>query len=336
MAAWSKDPDDQVRHAIELVLTKFAELGSCRKVLLYLRAADFFFPRRQTMGPDLGQLVWKRPAYAPIYHIVTNPAYAGAFAYGRRQLDPARRKPGRRDTGIVNKPMAEWGHLQHGVYPAYISWEQYLANQARLRQNATHFQPQGAGAQGAARDGAALLQGLAVCGLCGHHMQVAYSTAARYVCTEMQRKFGEPMCASLLAAPIDEAVVAAFFAALQPAQLDALQAVLADQEADRARVQQQWEERLKRARYDARLAERQYHAVDPDNRLVAAELERRWEARLREAQAVEQDYARCRQTEAPMQHRAGPLRPVPAHFDGLARVVVRRPTDSRTEEGIAA
>jgi DNA invertase Pin-like site-specific DNA recombinase len=294
-----QDPDDQVRHAIALVLTKFAELGSCRKVLHFLRTADLLLPRRQTMGPDLGQLVWKRPSYAPLYHIVTNPAYAGAFAYGRRQLDPARRKAGRRDTGIVNKPMAEWGHLQHDVYPAYISWEQYLANQARLHHNATRFQAQKAGAQGAAREGAALLQGLAVCGLCGHHMQVAYSTAARYVCTEMQRKFGEPMCASLLAAPLDEAAVAAFFAALQPAQLDALQAVLADQEADRARVQQQWEERLKRARYDARLAERQYNAVDPDNRLVAAELERRWEGKLREAQTVQQDYERFRQTEAP-------------------------------------
>jgi hypothetical protein len=132
-------------------------------------------------------------------------------------------------------------------------------------------------------------------------MQVTYNTAARYLCTEMQRKFGEPMCASLLAAPIDEVVVQAFFAVLQPAQLDALQVVLADQEADRARLLRQWEERLKRARYDARLAERQYNAVDPDNRLVAAELERRWETRLREVQESEQDYDRFRQTQAPAQ-----------------------------------
>jgi DNA invertase Pin-like site-specific DNA recombinase len=294
-----KDPDDQVRHAIELVLVKFAELGSCRQVLLYLRDAGILLPRRQTMGPALGQIIWKRPAHHAIYHIVTNPAYAGAFAYGRRQLDPAKRKPGRRDTGIVNKVMGEWGHLQLEVYPAYIPWQQYLANQERLHQNATPFKPHAESAQGPARGGQALLQGLAICGLCGRHMQAVYKPAPRYICTEEYRKLGDRMCCSLYAPAIDEAVVEAFFAAVQPAQLDALQALLADQEAEQARLVQQWDERLKRARYEAQLAERQYNAVDPDNRLVAAELERRWEAKLRQVQEVQDAYDRFRQTHLP-------------------------------------
>jgi DNA invertase Pin-like site-specific DNA recombinase len=294
-----KDPDDQVRHAIELVLVKFAELGSCRQVLLYLRDAGILLPRRQTMGPDLGQIIWKRPAHDAIYQIVTNPAYTGAFAYGRRQLDPTKRKPGRRDTGIINKAMSEWGHLQLGVYPAYISWEQYLANQERLHQNATPFKPHANSAQGPARGGDALLQGLAICGLCGRHMQAVYKPAPRYICTEEYRKLGDRMCCSLYAPAIDEAVVAAFFAAVQPAQLDALQVLLADQEAEQARLVQQWDERLRRVRYEAQRAERQYNAVDPDNRLVAAELERRWEVKLRQVQEVEASYDRFRQTHVP-------------------------------------
>ena len=295
-----KDPDDQVRHTIELVFAKFEELGSCRQVLHYLREAQILLPRRQTHGPHIGEMLWKQPTDAAVGAIITNPAYAGAFAYGRTQSDPTRRTPGRPDTGLVRKPMEEWIHLQRDVYPAYITWEQYLVHQERLRQNATRFTESTSRAQGSARKGAALLQGLVVCGDCGYRMQVEYKPSPYYVCGELKRRFGEPICRSLHGVAIDEAVVQAFFEAIQPAQLDALEAILAEQEAERDRLAQQWRERLKRARYEAHLAERRYNAVDPNNRLVVAELERRWEEKLRQLQTTQEAYERFQHTSEPL------------------------------------
>jgi len=294
-----KDPDDQVRHTLELVFAKFTQLGSCRQVLYYLRHAEVRLPRRQTTGLQIGEIVWKTPSYAAVYEILTNPAYAGAFVYGRHQVDPSRRQPGRPDTGHVSKSLAEWLHIRHDVYPAYISWEQYLTNRSRLQDNATAFDHTCQPTRGAPRSGESLLQGLALCGVCGHHMYVTYSPTHRYVCTELTRSLGEPMCQSIHGPAIDEVVVQAFLAALQPAHLDALEALLAEQATEHARLTRQWEERLKRARYDAHLAERQYQAVDPDNRLVASELERRWEEKLRQVQEVQEGYARFVNTQVP-------------------------------------
>ena len=291
-----KEPDEQVRHSIELVFEKFDELGSCEKVLCYLRRHDIRLPRQQRAGLHAGELLWKTASYAAVLEIMHNPAYAGAFVYGRRQTDPRRQQPGRQGTGHLHKPQSEWLHLQQGVYPAYITWELYEAHQVRLEQNATVF---GIGsphredrARGAAREGAALLQGLVVCGCCGYRMYVAYKASGRYNCRALRRPIGEGMCASLHAPAIDEAVSRAFFDALRPARLDALEAVIGEQQAERERLTRHWQERMKRARYDAHLAQRQYDAVDPDNRLVAAELERRWEESLRQLRESEEGFER--------------------------------------------
>lgn len=228
--------------------------------------------------------------------MIRNPAYAGAFAYGRRQVDPAHRQPGRRATGLLYKPQEEWLALHQDAYPAYLSWEQYLTNQQRLHQNATaafgdpHADP--SHSQGEAQHGSALLQGLVVCGLCGCRMRMAYKHTPRYRCDALARRYARPVCASFSVPSVDQIVIEAFFAAVQPAQLDALEAVLSAQQAERQRLAQQWDQRLSRARYEVGLAERQYEAVDPQNRLVAAELERRWEARLSALHAVEQDFQR--------------------------------------------
>ncbi len=293
-----KDPDEQVRHTIELVLTKFEELGSALQVLRHLCREQVLLPRRQGSGPYKGQIMWKPPAYGAILSIIHNPAYAGAFAHGRRQTDPSRHYLGRGNPNPIYRPMSEWTHLQQDVYPAYITWEQYLANQERLHQNETRFKEQMQRPQGVAREGAALLQGLATCGYCGARMRVMYKAHHRYACHALVHKFGQPVCASLHGPAIDEQVVGAFFEALRPAQLDALAAILADQQAERERQERQWQERLKRARYEAELAQRQYNAVDPDNRLVAAELERRWEEKLRQLQSTEEAYERFEQSPA--------------------------------------
>jgi DNA invertase Pin-like site-specific DNA recombinase len=295
-----KDPDEQVRHVIDLVFDKFSELGSANKVLRYLRKNEILLPRRQSAGPKANQLIWKVASESAVTDMLRNPAYAGAFAYGRKQKDPTRRDPARPAAGRVRKPMSEWLHLQQDVYPAYISWEQYLINQERIQQNGLRFVKNRQKAQGVVRNGPGLLQGMVVCGRCGHHLQVVYKHTPRYVCRGLVRTADVPFrCTSMRAPVLDRVVVEAFFEAIQPAQIDALEAILAAQQAEREQLERHWQERLKRAQYTAQLAQRQYDAVDPENRLVAAELERRWEAELRQLHQVEEEHHNFQLTPVP-------------------------------------
>ena len=274
-----KDPNQAVQQTIGLVFERFERLGSVPKVLRRLRVEAILLPRFQTAGFHAGQLLWKRPSESVIYEILTNPAYAGTFVYGRRPLVPGSHHQRRRQ-------MPEWPTVRLGMYPAYISWEQYLANQDRLHQNRSSFAQH---RRGAVREGTALLVGLVVCGRCGRRMRVAYKATTRYFCEAMARTYAAPTCQHLGATEIEAAVVAAFFEAIQPAELDLLEEVLHSQQADQERLARQYSDQVQRATYEASLAERQYQAVDPQNRLVAAELERRWEQALRVlAQAQDQ------------------------------------------------
>lgn len=295
-----KDPDDQVRHIIELAFAKFDELGSANKVMRFLRQHGILFPRRQSAGPQANQLLWKDASESAVIAMLTNPAYAGAFAYGRRQKDPTLHKAGRAATGNRRKPMAEWLHLQQDAYPAYISWEQYLANQERIQQNGLRFIEQRQKAQGIVRNGPGLLQGLVVCGRCGHHMQTVYKHTPRYQCRGLVRTIQSPSnCNSVRSPVIDDIVVQAFFEAIQPAQLDGLEAILSSQRAGRARLERQWQDQIKQAQYEVHLAQRQYDGVDPENRLVAAELERRWEAKLQVLRQTQENYHHFQHTPLP-------------------------------------
>lgn len=296
-----RHPDDQVRHVIELVFARFEELGSVNKVVRYFRRHKILLPRRQSAGPHCNQVLWKDASESAVTDMLKNPAYAGAFAYGQRQVDPARRRPGRPAAGRIRQPMEQWLHLQQDAYPAYISWDQYLANQERIHQNGLHFVAQRQMAQGIEREGPGLLQGLPVCGHCGHRMQTVYKHTPRYVCRGLVRSTEAPSdCNSVRAPVVDEVVVKAFFEAIRPAQLDALEAILQEQQQERARLERHWQEQLKRVRYAAQLAQRQYDAVDPDNRLVAAELERRWEEQLQQRRQTEEEYHHFQQTPLPV------------------------------------
>src|SRR5438128_2227426 len=270
----SKTPDMQVQRTIDLIFARFTALGSCQKVLRSLRDDGILLPRQQRGGPYAGQLVWRKPTQAALSEMLHNPAYAGAFVYGRKGPHPDRR-PGQMRQ--IRHPMEEWTTIHQGVYPAYITWDQFLANQARLADNASDFARR---AHGAPRQGCALLAGLVVCGRCGYQMRVTYKPQPRYTCTALAASYGAATCLHVDGASLEAVVVKAFFAALAPAELDLLEEVLAAQRADATRLTQQYADRVVRAEYEARLAQRHYQAVDPDNRLVAAELERRWEMAL--------------------------------------------------------
>jgi DNA invertase Pin-like site-specific DNA recombinase len=331
-----KDPDPQVQRTIALVFTLFAHLGSCQKVLRRLRDDGIRRPRRQMGGPEAGTVVWKAPSEGAIYSILDNPAYAGAFVYGRHGPAPQRRpgQPIRRR----NQAMAEWTVIHQNAYPASSSWEDYVANQERLADNAARYTLH---TRGAPRNGPALLVGLAVCGRCGRQLHVEYKTHHHYVCSALAKEYGASLCLYLDGASIDAAVVEAFFAALQPAALALLDEVLAALRADHERLAQQYTEQVKRAEYEARLAQRQYQAVDPDNRLVAAALERRWELALRRLAQAREAAARFATTQTvptrdptmraqladlsthwPALWRSGQL--TPAHTKELLRSLIRR------------
>jgi DNA invertase Pin-like site-specific DNA recombinase len=269
-----KDPDLQVQHTLDLVFARFTNLGSCQKVLRSLRDDGMLLPRRQHGGLHAGQVLWRKPTQAALTEILHNPAYTGAFVYGRRGPHPQRR-PGQ--SRQIRRPMDTWPTIHQDKYPAYITWEQFLANQARLMDNASTFARR---ARGAPRHGQALLAGLVVCGRCSYQMRVVYKPQRRYTCTALAASYGAATCLHVDGASLERVVVEAFFAALAPAELDLLEEVLAAQRADHARLAQYYADQLTRAEYEARLAQRQYQAVDPDHRLVAAELERRWEVAL--------------------------------------------------------
>ncbi len=276
-----QDPDPQIRHVIALVLAQFEELGSCSRVLRYCKHHDIRLPRRQVSGPPPGEILWRLPSEAAIGSMLTNPAYAGAFVHGRRTSDPTRHHPERRTPAMVRRPLAEWQCIIYDAYPAYISWEQYLANQARLHDNAQRYTEHGGLGKGAPREGAALLQGLATCGQCGHRMRVSYRPHVHYVCEGLYRTFAEPACARLDGPSIEAFVIQAFFNAIAPAQLETLDEVLAQRQRERHRLETYHQQQVSQARYDATVARHRYEQVDPAYRLVAAELEREWENTLR-------------------------------------------------------
>jgi len=274
------DPDTSVRARIDLVFRKFLELGSVTKVLQYLVRNDLELPRRQTSGLYAGDVLWKEPSVCMLYSMLKNPAYAGTFAYGRRTSEPARQIPGRRATGRLRRAKSQWIALVPGVYPAYISWEAFERIQRTMEENRQRMQDRYARRRGI-RQGAALLTGLVRCGHCGHAMGVAYKERRfQYKCDTARRRYAKPSCQYLSGHRIDEAVTQAFFGVLQPAQIDALEKVTARQAEHHCEQVTHLRQEVERLEYDARRAERQYDRVDPENRLIAATLENKWEHAL--------------------------------------------------------
>lgn len=285
----TKDPSEEVRGRVSLVFATFLELGSVGKLIRSFRDRGLTVPRRDRFG----DIAWRTPTASMLTGILKNPAYAGAFVYGGTRSCHAIYPNGKLITARC--PMTEWKIVVKDRYPAYLDWQGFEKVQAMLRDNHAEYRQNYT--RGMPRDGAAALQGIVWCGQCGHKMRVQYSGGTRYVCNFLLRSQGDPLCQHLPADLIDARVVAAFFAAVGPTELEAWTQARdarrrAEEAFDRAEAQQ-----VERLRYQALLAERQYNRVDPDNRLIAAELERRWEMALRELRQAEEGLARRRAAE---------------------------------------
>lgn len=272
-----KDPHRDVQDRLVLVFSTFLDKQSASKVLRYFNDHDLLLPRRDRFG----EIVWKPASVAAILNILRNPAYAGAFVYGRsRTSHDASGK-----VHIQRLPEREWKFCVRDRYEAYIDWATFEKIQAHLDANYAAYDRNAA--RGVPRPGHALLHGLVYCALCGHKMLVQYKGGTRYLCNALRQQYGVPVCQNLPADPIDTAVVDAFFQALAPIELDAYVQALDTHNQARERLEHAHRQQLERLRYEADLAQHQYQLVDPANRLVAAELERRWEQALQALQTAQ-------------------------------------------------
>src|SRR5881296_1332995 len=276
-----KDPNREIQDRLALIFTTFLRLRSASKVLQFLNTHDLCLPRRDRFG----DVVWKKPTVAAILQILKNPAYAGAFVYGKTRS--LRKDPGSPHTQEVRLPMDQWKIRVNDVYPAYISWETFEHIQDMLADNYAAYDRNKS--RGVPRDGAALLHGIVYCGECGHKMVVQYKNGTRYLCNYLRQQYHVPVCQYIHADPVDVQVVEAFFQALSPVELDIYAAAVATQQAMAQQIAHAHQQHLERLRYEAQLSQRQFNRVDPDNRLVAAELEKRWEAALAELNRAEEE-----------------------------------------------
>jgi DNA invertase Pin-like site-specific DNA recombinase len=287
------DPDQRVRETIQHFFATFAKTGSASATVRSFRADGLLFPSRKR--PRKGPMLWKPLTHSRALYVLHSPRYAGAFAYGRTAL---RKIPGG-GTRFRRRRREEWTALVPGAHAGYISWEQYEANERRLLANAKARGPERA--RGPAREGPALLQGLAICGSCGKRMTIRYGqkqgkrTHPVYVCQRDGIERGGPVCQWIAGATVDQAVSALVVELMTPLAVEvaiAVQKELTNQveQADALRARA-----VEQARYQAEKSKERYMRVDPANRLVADSLEADWNARLRALAEAQQDYERERQ-----------------------------------------
>ncbi|HMB07258.1 MAG TPA: recombinase family protein [Isosphaeraceae bacterium] len=284
-----QEPDEQARGMIQLVFEKFEELGSAYAVFRYLVVNGLHLGFRRHREGRIGELEWKPPSPTRILSILRHPIYAGAYAYGLHRAGTKNPVTGHIEGGKWFVPPAELPVLLQDRLPAYISWDRYLANQERLEQNRSLRDT-----RGVPKRGEALLPGLVVCSKCGHRMTTRYKAGKRpsYYCGEYWRLALDEPCGHISAATVDDLVAREVLHALEPAALDLSLRAIENVEQERKRLHNQWRQTLERAQHDVARAERQYHAVEPENRLVARTLESRWEDALQKLRQTEEDYHR--------------------------------------------
>lgn len=286
-------PDEAVSGAIKAVFERFAEMGSARRVWLWFRSEGLRFPLQSGKLNDIHNIQWVTPTYTKVHQVLTNPVYAGAYVFGRTRQERYIDENGQVRKRTRKLPRSEWAVVIREHHQGYIDWETFEANCKRIASN-TRPRPHQAG--GAVREGTALLQGIATCGRCGRGMRVYYSgrkSSPGYHCPGHTIVNGRgEYCLRVGGCRLDDAVVAAFLAALAPAGLRAALRAAEKLEADRDSAVAQWKCQVERADYETRRAEKRYRNVDPENRLVARGLEAEWETRLQELDVAKAELIR--------------------------------------------
>lgn len=284
-----KDPDQRVSAAVALVFRKFSELGSVRQVHLWFRHEGIVLPA-VSHTVEGRSIVWKLPVYNTIHHMLTNPIYAGAYVFGRTGSRVTIEAGRKRIVRGFKRERDEWDVLIKDHHEGYLSWDEFERNRRVITDNANSKTPM---VRGSIRRGETLLAGLLRCGHCGRNLHVAYSGTrgdiGRYHCKGSAVNHGGDPCISFGSLRVDQAVGAEVIRVLKPLGIEAALAAIEMRKSQDAEKRSQTEMALKQARYEASLARRQYDAVDPDNRLVASELERRWNERLVEVHRLEQE-----------------------------------------------
>jgi len=281
-----KDPDRRVQEAIRRVFDQFERIGSVRQTLLWFLEHGLQLPA----GTPRGEIHWKRPAYTTVYQVLTNPIYGGAYAYGKTER-AVHYVGGRARRCERRKPREHWLALIPHAHEGYVDWERFERIQGVIHGNSRRASRH----HGAARDGRALLAGLLRCRRCAAKLTVHYTGSradvARYTCQRAWLDKGQPRCISFGGERVDAAVAAEVLRVVQPAAVEAAIVAYRDEAQKQDEVRGALERDLEAARYAAQRAQRQYDAADPENRLVADELERRWNQALERVREIEQRIA---------------------------------------------
>ena len=293
-----KDPDRRVQDGISLVFRKFAELQTVRQVLLWFRQENVLVPAI-VQGRGKRPIEWKSPVYHTLHHILTNPVYAGSYAYGRRGTRvtiEGGRKRVMRDT--LRRNWKDWEVLIHDHHAGYLTWAEFERNQHLIADNANGKSYMG---RGSIRRGEALLPGLLRCARCGRRLHVQYTgkggNTQRYVCRGAFSARAVDNCIGFGGMRIDRTVAQEVLDRLQPLGIEAALAAMQAHNERQSDKRQQIENAIQQAQYEAARARRQYDTVDPDNRLVAGELERRWNEKLVQLRDLEMQLDNLSQTE---------------------------------------
>jgi DNA invertase Pin-like site-specific DNA recombinase len=286
------DPDESVQRAVGLVFERFRVAGSARGVVRYFERHGLQLPVR---GPCARELRWVPPKESLILNMLHNPIFAGAYVYGRNE-SRVRLVDGQMVRGTRRLSQDAWSICLRDWHPAYLPWDEFMANQRKLDDNRTwRGAPE---RRSASREGSALLQGLLLCGRCAHRMHTQYAGPSRRGVYQCKAETGHGACWSVPARALDDTVVQLFLDAVKPTQIELGLAVLRESEDQAAAIDRQWALRLERARYEARLAERRYKAVDPDNRVIARTLEREWNEKLTDVEHLERERLALHRREA--------------------------------------
>jgi hypothetical protein len=282
------DPDEQVQTVVRLIFEKFEELRSASAVLRYFVRHGILVGVHEVNGLTPSPIEWRPLGTSTLLEILHNPTYAGAYCQGRRSYKRRSTAPSSRPHKRY-LPMDEWDVLLKDKLPAYITWDQFLANQATLKSNHAR-----ASSLGSARNGGALLPGLLVCGYCGARMVVQYKkdSLIRYCCLLQAIHHADKQCQTVKGNLLEDLVREKVLNVLEPAAIELSIQAADDIQRNRDQLHKNWQQRLERARYEAERAHRQYDAVDPANRLVLRDLEQRWELALRSLRQLEEDYNR--------------------------------------------